>query len=100
MQTGSYLTTDEQPRQRRSTNRIRGVLLRKLWLPRVVYELLPYMYMLLGVGALISAVLTPDWTWVIPYIALVGLICLHAGLGIVALRYRFRRRRPLHDGDT
>jgi len=100
MQTSSLLSTEEQPQQRRLAHRIRRALLRKLWLPRFVYELLPYMYMALGVGALISAVLSPDWTWVIPYIVLVGLICLHAGLGIVALRYRFRRRRPLNKRDT
>jgi hypothetical protein len=72
-------------------------LLRKLWLPRVLYEALPYLYILFGIGALGAALYSPDWTWIIPYVALIGLGCLHAGLAIVALRYRFRRRQGQGD---
>lgn len=74
-----------------------GLLLRRLWLPRAVYEALPYLYMLLGLGALAAALYSPDWTWILPYVALLGLACLHAGLGLVAMRYRFRRRQAPPD---
>ena len=47
-------------------------------------------------AALASALYTPDWTWIIPWAVLIGLICLHAGLAVVALRYRVRRK---HDDD-
>lgn len=72
---------------------LQRVFLRKLWLPRFVYEALPYLYVLLGLAALTSALYAPGWTWIIPYLVLVGLVCLHAGLALVTLRYRFRRRR-------
>lgn len=76
--------------------RIRQLLFRRLWLPRIVYEALPYLYIVLGVAALGSAMFTPDWTWILPWAILIGLICLHAGLALVALRYRVRhgKQRP------
>lgn len=73
------------------------ILLRKLWLPRGVYEAIPYLYLLCGVLALASAVFSRGWTWILPYIVLLGLGCLHAGLALLTLRYRFRRRKPPAD---
>jgi len=78
-------------------SRIRNILLRRLWLPKIVYEALPYLYILCGMAALASALYTPDWTWILPWAVLIGLICLHAGLAVVALRYRIRREQD--DGN-
>ncbi len=75
--------------------RTRGILLRDLWLPRVVYEALPYLYIACGLVALISAIHVPDWTWIVPWAILIALICLHAGLAVATLRYRLRRGRKL-----
>jgi Flp pilus assembly protein TadB len=69
------------------------VLLRKLWLPRGVYESVPYVYLCCGSLALVSAVFSSGWTWILPYVVLLGLVCLHAGLALLTLRYRFRRRK-------
>lgn len=80
-------------------SRIRKILLRRLWLPKIVYESLPYLYILCGMAALASALYTPDWTWILPWAVLIGLICLHTGLGVVALRYRIRRN-PDSDSDS
>lgn len=74
-------------------NRLGRILLRKLWLPRGVYEAIPYVYLLCGFLALASAVFGTGWTWILPYVVLLGLGCLHAGLGLLTLRYRARRRR-------
>jgi len=71
--------------------RIRNLLLRKLWLPRIVYELLPYLYFVLGLAALVSAVYLPSWAWIFPFVILLGLLSLHGGLAIIALRYKYRR---------
>ena len=73
-------------------HQLRKLLLSKLWLPRFVYEALPYVYMAIGVLALYAATALPEWTWILPYAVLLGLICLHAGLGIATLRYRFRKK--------
>ena len=66
------------------------LMLKRLWLPRVLYEALPYIYMLCGIGALSSTLYTSDWTWILPWAILVGLICLHAGIALATLRYQFR----------
>ncbi|MDJ0929318.1 MAG: hypothetical protein QNJ73_16895 [Gammaproteobacteria bacterium] len=76
--------------------KLRGLLFRKLWLPKIIYEGLPYVYIGIGIVALASALYAPGWTWILPYLALVGVACLHAGLAIVTLRYRFRRRHKGH----
>ncbi|MFW2403143.1 MAG: hypothetical protein ACN4GT_00165 [Gammaproteobacteria bacterium] len=78
---------------RNHRRRLRQLLFARLWLPRIVYEALPYLYIVLGVTALGSAMFTPDWTWIFPWAMLIGLICLHAGLALVTLRYRIRRGR-------
>lgn len=75
------------------TNRISRVLFRKLWLPKAVYEALPYCYVLGGVVALFSALYLPGWTWILPYLVLIGAISLHAGLAVLTLRWRFRHGR-------
>jgi hypothetical protein len=80
--------------------RARGILLQKLWLPRGVYESLPFIYIILGLVALGSAFFMPGWVWILPYAVLMGLICLHAGLIIVALRYRFRRSSRTRTENT
>lgn len=77
---------------------IRRILLRKLWLPRAVYEVLPYLYMLAGAASLLAALYLPGWAWILPYLILLGLVCLHAGLAIVTLRLRFRRGQTGRSG--
>ena len=76
--------------------KLRKILFRKLWLPRVIYESLPYLYILAGLTTLISGVYLPDGTWILPYVVLLGLICLHAGLAVAALRYRYSRHQGHH----
>ena len=89
-----HATADERGN---ALGKLRRLMLRRLWLPRLVYEALPYLYIACGVAALASALYTPDWTWILPWAILVGLICLHAGLALVALRYRFRRGHRADD---
>jgi len=79
--------------------RLRRALVSKLWLPRPVYELLPYAYIFAGAGALTAALYLPGWTWILPYLLLIGLAGIHAGLALVALRYRCRRRARADSAD-
>jgi hypothetical protein len=77
---------------------IRVSLLRKLWLPRLLYEALPYLYLVIGMAALASAVYVPGSGWILPYAILFAVICLHASLAIIALRYNYRRnKKPWHN---
>ena len=82
-----------RPRAPGVLTRLQRILLRKLWLPRGVYEAIPCIYLGCGILALSSAVFSDSWTWILPYIVLLGLACLHAGLAFLTLRYRFRQRK-------
>jgi hypothetical protein len=77
-----------------SRRRLAGLLFRPIWLPRLLYARLPWIYLLLGSGCLLGALYLPDDSWVLPYLALCGLACLHGGIGISALRRRGRPRDP------
>lgn len=72
---------------------LRRVLLRRVWVPRAVYESVPALYLGTGAGALWSALYLPGWTWIVPYLALGGLGSLHAAFAVARLRYRSRRDR-------
>ena len=76
-----------------SAPRFARILFRKLWLPRTLYEALPYCYVAGGISALLSALYLPGWEWILPYLLLLGAILLHAGLALLTLRGRFRRFR-------
>ena len=74
-------------------SRITRVLFCKLWLPKAVYEALPYGYVVGGLLALVSALYLPGWTWILPYLLLIGAIALHTGIAVLTLRWRFRHQR-------
>lgn len=79
--------------QARPWPRLRRPFLRRIWLPRYVYEAIPWLYLGAGSASLIGALYLPGWTWTLPYLLLFGLACLHAGAAIANLRRRYRRRR-------
>ena len=91
MQDGKVLHAPARSGRAGIVSRVRKILLRRLWLPRFIYEALPYLYIACGLAALGSAIHTPDWTWILPWAILVGLICLHAALALATLRYRIRK---------
>ena len=92
MQTGSSINSPFGTRNVTVIGRIRRVLLRKIWLPRFLYEALPYIDISCGLSALYAAAHATGWALLLPYVILVGLISLHAGIAIATMRYRFRTR--------
>jgi hypothetical protein len=93
MHTTHSTPTSARPATADLHKQLRGFFLRKLWLPRIVYEILPYLYIAVGLLTLVAATKVPGWTWVLPYIALLGLLGIHAGLAITVIRYRVRNGR-------
>lgn len=67
---------------------VRRLLFQRIWLPDVVYAALPWLYLLLGVCAIIAALYLEHWTWVIPYLLLIGIACVHAAGAVLALRWK------------
>jgi len=74
--------------------RLRRVLFRKIWLPRSVYATLPCLYIFLGAYAIAAALFLSHWSWIVPYLLLVGMGCLHAGVTVLSARMRWLHRRP------
>ena len=66
--------------------RLTGFLGRRLWLPHAVYVAIPWLYLGVGVACLMGSLFLPDSVWTYPYLALFGMICLHAGVTIASLR--------------
>ena len=63
---------------------------RKVWLPKGVYDALPYFYLVSGVAAFLATVYISSWLWLLPHYLLFSAACIH--LGVLILRRR--RSRP------
>jgi hypothetical protein len=69
------------------------ILSRKIWLPKFLYELLPYFYVAAGFAAFLATMYISEWFWVLPHYLLFSVACVHLGV----LVYRRRRRATLDD---
>jgi hypothetical protein len=65
---------------------------RKIWLPKLLYDALPWFYVGAGLAAFAATLYISEWFWVLPHYLLFSVGCVHLGL----LVYR-RRRRSLQD---
>ena len=63
---------------------------RKIWLPKLLYDALPYFYLVSGIAAFLTTLYISDWFWVLPHYLLFSAACLHLGVFV----YRRRRRSP------
>ena len=68
---------------------------RKVWLPKIFYESIPYFYLLAGLLAFLTTTYISEWFWVLPHYLLFSVACLH--LGIIGLHRRRRARRDFDD---
>jgi hypothetical protein len=61
---------------------------RKIWLPKLLYDGLPYFYLGSGIAAFLATIYISDWFWVLPHYLLFSAACLH-----LAFHVYWRRRR-------
>ena len=61
---------------------------RKIWLPKLLYDSLPYFYLVSGFLAFFATLYISEWFWVLPHYLLFSAACIHLGV----LIYRRRRR--------
>lgn len=64
---------------------------KKIWLPKLLYDALPYFYLAAGFIAFLATLYISEWFWVLPHYLLFSAACVHLGL----LVYRRRRRSRL-----
>lgn len=68
---------------------------KKIWLPKVLYDGLPWFYLVAGFSALFATIYVSTWLWVVPHYLLFSFACIH--LAFVVLRKRRRARRDSGD---
>ena len=71
----------------------------KIWLPRLVYDSLPYFYLTAGFAALFATLYISEWFWVLPHYLLFSAGCLHLAL-VVFRRRRLRNERHSNDWEA
>jgi len=67
---------------------------RKIWLPKLIYDALPYFYLVSGISAFFTTLYISDWFWVLPHYLLFSAACVHFGVLV------YRRRHRKADPDT
>lgn len=87
---GKRATLRESQRQPRDSG---NILSRKIWLPKLIYELLPYFYVVAGFAAFLATIYISEWFWVLPHYLLFSVGCVHLGIFV----YRCRRRAATDD---
>lgn len=63
------------------------LITRKIWLPKLLYDVLPYFYLTSGFAAFFAAVYISEWFWILPHYVLFSAACIHLGISV------YRRRR-------
>ena len=63
---------------------------RKIWLPKIIYNALPFFYVVAGIGALVATIYINGWIWLLPHYLLFAVACLH--MGVLVYRRRNRSR--------
>lgn len=69
---------------------IAALVNRKLWIPKVFYNALPWFYCFAGLTSFLATLYIGDWFWILPHYLLFSVACCH--LGVVILRRRHRSR--------
>lgn len=85
--------SNARPRRRGSTS----LASRRLWLPKLIYDALPYFYLASGLAAFYATLYITEWFWILPHYVLFSFVCLH--LGVVVYRRRHRRTATLTKGE-
>ena len=73
---------------------------RKIWLPKGLYDALPYFYLVAGSAAFLATLYISNWLWVLPHYLLFSAACLHLGVLVLRRRRRPRERREFTEPDS
>lgn len=74
---------------RRACRKKSSLVSRKIWLPKLLYDSLPYFYLASGIVAFFATLYISEWFWILPHYVLFSAVCLH--LGIIVYRRRHRK---------
>ena len=85
--TAAGKATELSKKRARSRPRVTA---RKIWLPKLLYDALPYFYLASGIVAFLATLYISEWFWVLPHYLLFSVACLHLGIVVYRRRRRFR----------
>lgn len=69
-----------------------SLISRKIWLPKLLYDALPYFYLASGFAAFFATLYINEWFWVLPHYVLFSAVCIH--IGVVVYSRRHRKKEP------
>ena len=58
------------------------LLQKRIWLPKLLYDGLPYFYLTAGFAAFFATLYINEWFWVLPHYLLFSAACLHLGFAV------------------
>ena len=61
---------------------------KKIWLPKLLYDVLPYFYLTSGFAAFFATLYISEWFWVLPHYLLFSAVCIHLGIVVYLRRAR------------
>jgi hypothetical protein len=68
------------------SHRAGNLMTRKIWLPRILYDLLPYFYLTAGFAAFFATLYISEWFWILPHYLLFSAACLHLAYTVYVRR--------------
>jgi hypothetical protein len=68
---------------------------KKIWLPKFLYDVLPYFYLTSGFAAFFATLYISEWFWVLPHYLMFSAACIHLGFAV----YQRRRAKGPDSSD-
>lgn len=75
---------------KRASKQTLGAIGKNVWLPKMLYDGLPYFYLTAGFAAIFATLYISDWFWILPHYLLFSAACMHLAYVV----YRQRRNPP------
>lgn len=83
----------------RLAQRFESLATRRIWLPKLLYDSLPWFYLLAGLLAFLATLYISEWFWVLPHYLIFSAACLHLALAVYSRRRKIGwRDRDREDG--
>jgi len=68
---------------------------KKIWLPKLLYDVLPYFYLTSGFAAFFATLYISEWFWVLPHYLLFSAACIHLGIFVYRRRHSREPESPI-----
>ncbi len=78
---------------RHNTSKKASLVSRRIWLPKLLYDALPYFYLASGFAAFFATLYINEWFWVLPHYVLFSAVCIHIGVLVYTRRHRKKESR-------